>query len=86
MVSLIKGYPEHDKLLAIKDQTQAIGEFLDWLHDDKGISLTKRDGFGDLVPVATHWEPLLAEWAGIDRDRLECERRRMLEVMRRRFE
>lgn len=31
-------YPEHDKLLAIQDQSQAIGEFVDWL-SFKGIWL-----------------------------------------------
>jgi len=31
-------YPEHDKMSAIVDQSQAIGEFLDWLAT-RGISL-----------------------------------------------
>ena len=33
-------YPEHDKLRAIADQTQAIGEFIEWL-EGKGIFLAR---------------------------------------------
>lgn len=38
-------YPEHDKLRAIRDKSQAIGEFLDWL-EEGGLDhspLAKRD-------------------------------------------
>jgi hypothetical protein len=30
-------YPEHDKLTAISDRSQAIGEFLDWMSQEKKI-------------------------------------------------
>jgi hypothetical protein len=33
--------PEHDKLSAIKDQSQAAGEFLDWLTSERGIILAE---------------------------------------------
>ncbi len=33
-------YPEHDKVHAVKDRSQACGEFLDWL-GSKGIFLCK---------------------------------------------
>lgn len=32
-------YPEHEKLSAIKDQSQAIGEFLEWLQGSKSARL-----------------------------------------------
>lgn len=32
-------YPEHEKLDEIKDQSQAIGEFLEWLGREKSIEL-----------------------------------------------
>lgn len=35
-------YPEHQKLSAISDKSQAIGEFLDWLSETKGIELATR--------------------------------------------
>lgn len=31
-------YPEHEKLSAIKDKSQAIGEFIEWLQNDKGVT------------------------------------------------
>jgi hypothetical protein len=35
-------YPEHDKLRAIKDKSQAVGEFLEWLRDTKGLTICRR--------------------------------------------
>lgn len=35
-------YPEHEKLKKVKDQSQACGDFLEWLQDTKGIVLAKR--------------------------------------------
>ncbi len=35
-------YPEHEKLRAIKDKSQAIGDFLDWLGAEKGVELAYR--------------------------------------------
>lgn len=31
-------YPEHEKLLAVKEQSQAVGEFLEWL-GERGVRL-----------------------------------------------
>lgn len=32
-------YPEHDKLLRVSSESQAIGDFLEWLGQAKGVSL-----------------------------------------------
>lgn len=32
-------YPEHEKLSAVREQSQTIGDFLDWLREEQGISL-----------------------------------------------
>lgn len=32
-------YPEHDKLAAIATESQAVGEFIDWLGTEKGVQL-----------------------------------------------
>ena len=34
-------YPEHEKLSAISDKSQACGEFIEWLGYEKGIVLAK---------------------------------------------
>lgn len=74
-------YPEHEKLNAVKDQSQAIGDFLDWLNSEKGIVLANY-GNSDvawLAPDGTAKERLLAEYFEIDLDKLEAEKRAMLQ-------
>lgn len=77
----MSNYPEHDKLSAVKDQTQAIGEFVDWLHDEKEIVLARLDDCGRAYGAGSLLD-LLAEWAGIDLDKIEAEKREMLETLR----
>ncbi|HEY2086620.1 MAG TPA: hypothetical protein VGH54_11435 [Mycobacterium sp.] len=44
-------YPEHDKLSAVASQTQAIGEFVEWL-EDQGVQLmTYREDLIDVRPT-----------------------------------
>lgn len=74
-------YPEHDKLRQVSDQTQAIGEFMDWL-ETKGIFLGRYvDGSNFPRHVHGHLD-LIAEWADIDQNKLEAEKRQMLASMR----
>lgn len=77
-------YPEHDKLHAIKDQSQVIGEFLDLFLPSKGIVLMERfrDRYEDYVPTRRSIPSLLAEFFGIDQDKLDAEKKAMLEEMR----
>lgn len=71
--------PEHEKLSAIADKSQAIGEFLQWL-EDRGISLAAYANKGDtfLSPYLYGREQLLAEHFEIDLAKLEKEKRAML--------
>lgn len=77
-------YPEHDKLDAVVVETQAVGEFLEWAKG-KGVLLAQRipgpDGEDWLVPQF-RLLALLAEWKGIDRERLEQEKQAMLTKIR----
>ena len=91
-------YPEHAKLEAIRDRSQAIGEFLDscgYTVCDLvcvrcGAILTgpKREDHGGCdgdtryLPLRQSIERTLAEYFGIDLDKIEQERRTMLEVLR----
>lgn len=74
-------YPEHDKLTAIQEESQTIGEFLDTcgyaLCEIKG-GLTK-DRF---IPVRKPITDILAEYFCIDQQKIEAEKRAMLESMR----
>lgn len=78
-------YPEHEKLQAIKEKSQAIGEFLEWLQG-KGFRLAKWEKEPDeeeqLVQQFPNIERLLAEYFQIDLAKLEKEKYAMLEYMR----
>ena len=108
-------YPEHEKLKAVHDQSQAIGEFMEWL-GGKGLSLgayhkhtegCKNPDWHKGVNEGKQWidedwvtqyrcgaqtdqfvyvgmdiEAKLAEFFEIDRDKLEQEKRAMLQKQR----
>ena len=83
-------YPEHEKLSAISDQSQAIGQFLDWLQNEKAVTLAEyldEDGghWGEarLVPIHRSIQHWLAEYFGIDLEVIETEKREMLDKQRR---
>ena len=90
-------YAEHERVSQVKDKSQAIGEFLQWLAD-QGIQLGKYvndeiktyDGDSDSFTV-THFRPhheriedLLARYYNIDLNKLEREKREMLAELRKR--
>lgn len=91
---------ECEKMLAVKEKSQAIGEFIVWLREEKGILLAEYhthdescDGgnacgiYSDQpVPWRHNMERLLAEFFGIDLEKVEEEKQAMLEVMRGRRE
>jgi hypothetical protein len=76
-------YPEHEKLEKIVAESQICGEFLDWLRGKRGLELcglSKDESF--FYPVSIPTSKLLAEFFGIDRNKLEAEKRTMLELVR----
>ena len=75
-------YPEHEKLAAVKDESQAQGEFMGWL-EDKGMFICRHmEGHHFPQPVGTPLVDLLAEYHGIDQKVIEQEKRQMLAEMR----
>lgn len=79
-------YPEHERLKAISDKSQAIGEFVEWLGGAKGIVLAENIGSrgwdSGLVPTGRTITALLAEFYEIDLDVIEHEKRAMLDALR----
>lgn len=77
--------PELDKMTACRAQSQAQGEFLDWLMKEKEIVLAKwsNDSESDqnLYECPVSIEALLAEFHGIDLNKVEKERRAILEEL-----
>ena len=82
-------YPECEKLSQVRDKSQVIGEFLDWLVCEKEISLvrfTDRDTDDPDDPgyefINTSIERLLAEFFEIDLNKVEKEKCTMLGELR----
>jgi hypothetical protein len=79
-------YPEHEKLAAVKSESQAIGEFMDWLADD-GVFLYKTnpdvyEPGDDCYPLQRPIRDLLHEFFNIDANKIEAEKRAMLKLLR----
>lgn len=72
--------PELDKMVAVRDQSQVIGEFLDWLKHERGCAFYDVE----LIPIHDSIEELLARFFGIDLDKVEAERREILAEIRKR--
>lgn len=73
--------PALNKMQSVKDKSQLIGEFLDWLpHNNRAIGLF--DKHGAMCHDHQSIESLLAEYFGIDLKACEKERRAVLEYVR----
>jgi hypothetical protein len=82
----MKKYPECEKMAAVQKESQAVGEFLDWLQSEKGFIVCEQ-GKGDsyefpYVPACLSIESLLADFFGINLKKVEKERRDMLASLR----
>lgn len=75
--------PECDKLSAITERSQVIGEFLDWLQHERSVELCERDCLSDkLMMCSSSIEQLLAEYFEIDLEKVEQEKRAILDELR----
>lgn len=74
-------YPEHEKLRAVKDKSQTIGDFLSWLDENDRV-ICKRDRDGDFCPVRGTIEKLLAEYFEIDLRKISAEKDAMVDELR----
>lgn len=75
-------YPEHEKLAEVKDRSQAVGEFVDWLAQTKKIHLAVWMNETEMTYAREPITDLLAEFFEIDQKKLEDEKRAMLDEMR----
>lgn len=77
--------PELDKLLAVKDKSQVIGDFLNHLQEGEVYLCQLEDdddGSPHFVEIEKTLEQVLAMYFGIDLDRCEEERVQLLEWVR----
>jgi len=74
--------PELDKMKAAQPQSQAIGAFLDWLFHEKHRRIAGiPEGMEEWQPIGYSIEKLLAEYFQIDLQKVEAERRAILETL-----
>jgi hypothetical protein len=74
--------PELQRLEKVKDESQAAGEFLAWLQE-QGFSLCRFDEEAEcFYPSYEPIERLLASWLEIDLNKVEAEKRAILEYVR----
>ena len=78
--------PELEKMQAVRDDSQKIGEFLEWLAE-QDIELAKwelheEEQFEEMTPIRQTREQILAEFFGIDLVKCERERQALLDAVR----
>jgi hypothetical protein len=83
--------PEHDKLAAVRERSQAIGEFLDFSGYKLCEYVAEAEVCGECdetvpgyVPVRKSIPDILAAYFNIDQDALEVEKRAALEALSKR--
>lgn len=77
-------YPEHDKLKALGGANQTVGDFIEWL-GEQGIELASygNGAYRDvLFPLRRSRDTLIAQFFEIDTNKLEAEKRAMLDEIR----
>jgi hypothetical protein len=72
--------PELDKMTKVKDQSQAIGEFLEWLQSKKWSICSEDEG--NYFPITQRIEEILAKYFKINLDKAERERQAILNNIR----
>lgn len=76
-------YPEHEKLKEVQEQSQIIGEFLEWLEFEKNYCLCECENKYDRwLPVSENHIKLLGQYFNIDLNKLKQEKRQMLESLK----
>lgn len=68
--------PNLDRMLEVRDKSQAIGEFLEWLQQQGYVVCEKTSGH--YFPALKSTEELLAQYFGVDLEEAEREKRAVL--------
>lgn len=77
---IIVEYPEHEKMKVVQDDSQVIGDFIEWLYS-RDFSICELDGNSF---YRTHYsiERLLASYFNIDLKKIEQEKLTMLNSLK----
>jgi hypothetical protein len=76
-------YPEHEKLKARQRDVGLLGEFYDFLTQEKGWDIAEfRDDANRYWPIAARPDEIIGLFLGVDPKKLEQEKRAMLAEIR----
>lgn len=76
-------YPEHEKLAKIKEQSQWLGNFIEWLQSNGYVICQLDEDENICSPVRRPIESWLAEYFKISLTKLEDEKQQLLSELRR---
>lgn len=62
--------------------SNALGQFFEWLEQEKGFIMSVENEHGDIVPAHVNVDQLLHEYFGIDQAKVEAERQQILAEIR----
>lgn len=88
---MMSDYPEHDRMAAMRTELNAVASFLEDLESGKltyggqrlHLGVHPEGSSGErLVTVGANIPGLLAQWSGIDQDKIEAEKRQILAKVR----
>jgi hypothetical protein len=83
-------YPECERLKAVSGESQAIGNFIEWLGEERMfiVKYEKVEGYRDeqALPVTKSIEQMLADYFDIDLKKVEKERRAILAYLQKQQE
>ena len=69
-------------MMGVREVSHAQGQFLEWLRETKGFRLAQWRDDENLAPVYVDLNQLLAEFHGIDLNKVKLERRAILDAIR----
>jgi hypothetical protein len=80
----MNNYPEHNKLKAIDSvQKETVQDFIDWLYDESKYWIAEEDRcWQGLQSTSSTREQIMAEYFGIDLQKLSSEKDRILDDWR----
>lgn len=75
-------YPEHQKLKAVKEKAEIVGQFMDWIEEEGYLFARHCDDDNELISCHLPREVTLARFFGINLGKIDAEKRAMLEECR----
>jgi hypothetical protein len=77
-----KKYPEHEKLKRERHRSEIAHDFIEWLHEERGYFIAHWFNETQAASIPENIDQLLADFIGVDLNKIEEEKRAMLDEVR----